>query len=367
VRSAAGPPVGIVHFPPEVDVNPYTRLYYGGLARYGFRLVPDARFTLRWLWRSRTDVSVLHFHWCPNKLYEVRRGPASARLAGSWSLFALYSARLLAARLIGYRIVWTIHEIYPHDSLSRRLDRLAARVLVRASHVLLVHDRPTAARARRELGPQARTHLVPHGSYAGFYARGRSRDEVRAELGIPLDAFAFLCFGTLKPYKEIELLLEAFRSLRDPRAVLVVAGRARDENAAAAVRAAADDPRIRPLLDHVPDERVAELYGACDVAVLPRRDGWTSGSLILALSQGLPVVAARAPAYEELVGDAGWFFAPGDPSSLREALEAALREADRAAARGAKALARTERLSWDECAALTARLLLEATAPGGRA
>src|SRR5207302_523112 len=73
----------------------------------------------------------------------------------------------------------------------------------------------------------------------------------------------------------------------------------------------------------VPDDRVSGLHEACDVAVLPRSDGGTSGALVLALSLGLPVVAAAVPAYEELTrrGELGWHFAPGDAASLRAAIE----------------------------------------------
>ena len=55
------------------------------------------------------------------------------------------------------------------------------------------------------------------------------------------------------------------------------------------------------LLEFVPEERVAELFHACDAAVLPTGEAGTSGSLILALSMGLPVVAADVPTTRELV------------------------------------------------------------------
>jgi glycosyltransferase involved in cell wall biosynthesis len=361
VQGAAS--VGVVHFPAEVDLNPYTRLLYGALSRFGFVLREQARLELGWLWRSRRDVAVLHFHWCPNDLYEHRVDDRRLAVAASWGKLPLFVGRLVAARVLGYTIVWTVHEVHPHSSLSPRLDRVAARGLARAAHVLFAHDAATAARARRELGRRGRAvEVVPHGSYAGFYPPGRARDEVRRELGLAPDAFAFLCFGTLKPYKRIELLLEAFAGLDDRRAALVVAGIPRHREIAGAVEAAAEaDPRVKPRLALVPDDHVAELFGACDAVVLPRGDGWTSGSLILALTQGRPVVAARVPAYEELVGhEAGWYFEAGSAASLRAALARAVAEAGEAPAKGAAALDRARCLSWDDCAERTVRRLATA-------
>jgi len=85
--------------------------------------------------------------------------------------------------------------------------------------------------------------------------------------------------------------------------------------------AAERDCRIRFLPRFVRDERVANFFAAADVAVVPRRDGGTSGSLILALSFGVPVVAADRATYRELMadGEAGWLFEPGDPGRSRAA------------------------------------------------
>jgi uncharacterized protein YciI len=78
---------------------------------------------------------------------------------------------------------------------------------------------------------------------------------------------------------------------------------------------------------------------------VPHGDGGTSGSLILALSFGVPVVAADRPSYRDLLanGEAGWLFAAGDSESLARALDVAFsapeeelrRRAERAAAQAA--------------------------------
>jgi len=354
----------IVHFPAEVDVNPYTRLLYGALARHGFELVPDAELAPTWLWRYRRTVGFLHFHWTPNDLYEWRWGPAPLRVAGSSLGLGWFAVRLRLARLLGYRIVWTVHEVYPHVSASRRLDRIAGRLLARRSHVLMAHDRATARRVETELGVAATTiTVVPVGSYAGVYPPGRARDAVREELAVPPDAFVFLAFGSMKPYKRLDLLLEAFRWLDLPEARLLVVGNVREQDApiGEAVRVAAEhDPRITPVLGLVPDERVAELFDASDAVVLSRADGWTSSVLVLALGEGRPVVAARTSLYEELTneGAAGWLFEPGDAGSLRETLAAAAADPELAREKGIAAARIAARLSWEKTAELTARLLL---------
>jgi beta-1,4-mannosyltransferase len=228
---------------------------------------------------------------------------------------------------------------------------------------MLAHDVATADRARAVFGRRADgIVVVPHGSYVGVYPEGRPREVVRDELGLAHDSFAFLCFGDLRAYKEVELLLDAFADAALRSATLVLAGGSKSERITRLAEEAEADPRIRTRLGFVPEDRVAELFGACDVAVLPRGDGGTSGSLILALSLGLPVIAARTRSYEELAGgdEAGWLFAPGNRSSLRTALQAAAADPDEARRRGANALRQAQRLAWPEIGERTAAIFLEA-------
>jgi beta-1,4-mannosyltransferase len=340
--------------------NPYLRLLYGHLSAYGFAVVEEPRLSLQWLLQARSNVGFLHFHW-PESFYRYGRGPVRLRPVLSRAKLALFAARLAAARLLGYRIVWTIHQLFPHESVDRALERRGARLLARASDLLVAHDHWTAAQARSELpNRQREIVVVPHGSYIGAYPEGRPRSEVRSELGLPQDGFVFLCFGELRAYKEVELLLAAFSSVSLPEARLLVAGNAKSPSVGSAVRSAsATDPRVVSVLEFVPEERVVELFHACDAAVLPRGEPGTSGSLILALSMGLPVVAADVPTAQELIrkGEAGWLFRPHDRSSLQSALELAATDPSGASARASCALEVADGLEWDEVARELALLL----------
>jgi glycosyltransferase involved in cell wall biosynthesis len=355
----------VASFPAPIDRNPYQALLYRQLAAEGLLAEGASRLSLGWLWRSRNRVAALHFHW-PEGYYRHDRGGPFARSALSWLRLGLFGARLAAARVLGYRVVWTVHQVYPHETRSRRLDRHAARVLARVSTALVVHDSGTAAAAARELGvPPDKIHVIPHGSYVGVYPAGRSREEIRAELGIGSDEFVLLSFGQIRKYKDLTLLVASFARAGLDRGVLLIAGLPLDEGEATKLsRETVGTGRVVTVLEFVPDEQVAELYEASDVAVVARSDGGTSGALILALSMGLPVVAAALPAYEELTGHgrAGWHFRAGDAGSLCSALRAAASDPAERAAKGRAALERAAALSWPEAAARTAELL----SPRGR-
>ena len=359
---------GVASLPPPLVANPYQRLLCEQLEELGLTLVEGARLKLGWLWRSRRSVDVLHFHW-PQSYYRFRRGPRFIRPAGPWLKLAAFVRRLEPARRLGYLLVWTVHQVYPHETTSRRLDGGAGTALARRCDLLLAHDRSTARRVRDEFGVRAESvEIVPHASYGGVYRAGRTREEVRAELGIPLDAFVFLCFGELRAYKDLETVLRGFGEASLPHATLVVAGGVTDERTASCVRTvAATDPGVGALLDFVAYDRVAELFAACDAAVLARADGGTSGSLLLALSLDRLMVVPSMPAYQEIVaGTARWYFAPHDAASLGRALGTAASDPEGARDKGAAGRRVAARRTWPDAAASTARLITRAHAACAR-
>ena len=351
--------------PPGGTPNPYAELLYAALEDCGLPRLPFPELTFAALWRARRTHAYLHFNWRPDRYYApcladqtrfLRRSRAAVQLVR----FALL---LRAARTLDYRIVWTAHEAYParQGARGRRIDRLGQSLLARASSVLLAHDRATAEQLRAQVvGSRFAVEIVPHGAFAGAYPVGGPGVEIRRALGISTGAFVFLCFGQLRADKQVGLLLDAFARVRSPDVRLVIAGDPADTRSSElVVRAARADSRIKPLLEAVPHERVAELFAMADAFVLARGEVWSSGSLILALSLGLPVVAARLDSTHELLGgaDAGWLFVAGDVDSLAETLEHAAASRVVAAVKGLQARRSAESLpSWREIALRMAAL-----------
>ena len=360
--------VAVAAFPPPIAQNPYQRLLYAYLERQGLPLAAPAKLRLSWLWRSRAEVGALHFHW-PQPYYRADRGATGLRPLLSWIRLGLFAVRLASARVLRYRIVWTVHQVLPHERAGQQLDEAAASLLARSSNALIVHDLDTAE-VVTERWPRlsARIAVIPHGSYVGVYPPGRARGEVRRELDLRDEAVVFLCFGELRKYKSLDLLLTAFAYCNGSSTALLVAGAPRDAEVVHAIeRAAAGDRSVRTLLEFVPDERVAELFDAADGVVFPRSDGGTSGSIVLALSFGKAVIASNCPAYVALTrqGLAGWHFRPGDARSLADAIARAAAGEEERGEKGKCALEIANSLDWNGIADQTAALLVPRGARAG--
>lgn len=310
----------IVRFIPTILTrNPYLELLATALAEQGVA-VHRASFrylTPAWLFRHRRDVHVIHLHWFHN--YHQRRSLVLSALGAAY-----LAALLRLARRLGYGLVWTVHNLQPHERYHPRLDDWLSRLVLRLA-VPIVHCRAAGDALREAFGYTGPVQVVPHGNYVGAYPPpAQAKREARARLGLPGDALIFLHAGVIRAYKGVPALVRQFARLPAANAVLVVAGEEHGIDLRAELAAELrDDERIIVRSGWLPDEELALYLAAADVAVTSFERVLTSGSVLLAMSSGLPVVAPALGCIPEMVGEGGILYDPADPDGLYQALLAA--------------------------------------------
>lgn len=329
--------------------NPYGGLLARAMARLDVNLMPGfaEELTEEWLYANRGQIDVLHLNW-PNYMYASSDTAEAVRRAS-----ALIS-HLALARQLGYRVVWTVHNLYPHESAHPELDHLVQVSLCSVATAVIAHCEHARSLVSRLFHRDHNVFVIPHGHFIDPYPNTISRQEARARLEIPQDNFVYLFFGNVRRYKGIENFLSAFASLPGDDLTLLLAAKVySDYGFALAEDAQRFDPRIavRPSRFYANDE--LQLYfNAADVAVLPFLNVLTSGSTITALGFGKPVVVPAIGCLKELVDDTvGVRYDPQAPNALAEAMRA-IRDRDMAALSTA-ALARARSLAWEDIAVKT--------------
>jgi glycosyltransferase involved in cell wall biosynthesis len=307
---------------PTQTGNAYTVLLYRALESVGLRYV-QIPYSLRYVLTHgpRERFHYVHFHW-PEVFFDLRpRAPQ--RLFGLKGYLYLHALWFLL-ELRGYRLVWTVHEVDVHDVTQLRwAHALSRRLLWALSDVVFTHSAAVRADAERRWGRKRHVYTIPHGAYAGAYRDDVTREAARARLGIPDSAHVFVFFGNMRPYKGVDVLIDAFRALhaRNPDAHLILAGRPYDDAYASAIRASVRDlPRVHLALGFVPDDDVQIYLRAADCFVAPYRYVETSGALFLALAFQLPVIMTaqgNVPELESL--GVGWFLR--DAAEVRDAMQ----------------------------------------------
>jgi len=293
----------ISSFPNPYPGNPYLTLFYEHLRENGVDYVRSGYFGQSWLREKRGEIDYLHFHW-PSFDYSDASGRRSI-LA-----MAKFLIKMRAARMMGYKIIWTMHNLYPHERQNAALEWLCRFSFVQNVDLVFVHFPAAQDDLWRLFRRRRRVHVVPHGNYAPLYAKRPDRAAARRELGLEPDTYAFLVFGQVRPYKGADIAARALARLSDPGCRLFIVGQHKDDAHSEELLAlAARDPRVRLVLapDNVPDESVALWLAACDCVAAPYRDVYTSGVVYLAATFGKPIVAPRLGIFRSL----------GDPSFVR--------------------------------------------------
>ena len=340
--------------------NPYQRLLYAAMRASDVEVVylPAATSSqtlniilLPWslLTGRLRGIRILHIHWV--YLFAplwVQRVPGGRRLMQVW-----FTVCLGVARRLGYRIVWTAHNVLPHTQVFSD-DMAARRRLARGCDAAIVHSNATIP-AIRSLGA-VDIRVIEAGSYVGEYPDTLDRAEARSRLGLGADEGVISCVGLIESYKGIDWLLEAARRLQPQvRLRIVIAGRCQDEVLLEHLLALAAEvsDRVIHRFEYIPDDELQIYLRSADLAIFPFKTITNSSSVLLALSFGTPVLIPALDEFEDIPADVAIRYEPG-VSGLVSALSAAA-DLDRSTLDGLAARARSyaESLSWERCAKST--------------
>lgn len=330
-------------FLPQAD-NPYQELLRQALEKYGLAITYQSMFPSgHWLLAHRHQSIILHLHW-PHTLYHAEKH------------ITRFLRKLLFARMLGYHIVWTMHNLLPHNSsYSKGWTYLSRLVLVACSQAIIVHCNYAKHALWKTFYRNNQVYVIPHGSYCHYYPSTSSRAEARQQFRIHPAHCVYLYVGRIRPYKGIETLIQTFLQLAQPDTHLLIAGECTDEQ----FRQKLQDfvrpyTQITLIPEGIPDAKIQPLFAAADVFVAAFSNILTSGSIILALSFGLPVIAPNMGCLTELISpQIGILYPPEQPDGLLCALNTIRTRNLKEMGRLGLELMQSEEFSWENIAAKT--------------
>jgi glycosyltransferase involved in cell wall biosynthesis len=238
-----------------------------------------------------------------------------------------------------FRRVTTIHDLLyklapeAHFGLRAMGMRVLVPAAARRSHRIIAVSQATRDDLHTHLGiDPSRVDVVPHGVTVPDDVKRRPERMV-------------LCVGAKRPHKNAVAVVEALAG-SDLR--LVVTGYRSPYDDVLRERAAALGVELE-LPAWVED--LDDLYARAAVVVVPSLYEGFGLPVLEAMARGVPVVASNRSSLPEVAGDAALLVDPEDRRALREAIEQALREADRLGAAGRE---RAAGFTWERAAQLTA-------------
>ncbi len=297
----------------------------GGRLRMACKLVEHVPDMLLYR-RAARAADIVHFQWLPVQHLDAHLLPK------------------------GRPLVLTAHDMLPRE--PRRGQLAAQRRLYDRFDAIVVHSEHGRVRLIEELGADPdRVHTIPHGVFAHLAEPASS--EPLSPAPFATEKQVVLMFGLMRPYKGIDVLLQAWRGVDGQPPIadaeLWIAGMPKMD--ISALRASAPtgvkfDPRF------INDHELPAYFERASLVVLPYLQADQSGVLFTALAFGKPLLLSDVGGFPEMAATGA---AQIVPAGNARALGTALREllADRAALTEmcVRARAATQgRYSWEAIA-----------------
>lgn len=232
---------------------------------------------------------------------------------------------LTLLKLSGFKTIVIVHDIKSFDIKEGNwLRRLQYNLL---SDELVVHNQ-YCHDTFMETFPQLSTplHIIAHGGHLDVI-RSLDKATARQSLGLDSDKTHFLFFGQIRKSKGLDILLEGFPT--GTAAKLIIAGKPWRDDFSDYQRII--DRRnlgdsIQLVIRYIEDDEKDFFYSAADYIVLPYKEIYQSGVLLMSMSYGKAVIASDLPANKEVIkhGENGLLFASEDSTDLSQVILQAL-------------------------------------------
>ncbi len=201
------------------------------------------------------------------------------------------------------------------------------RICEELADVLIVHNQFTRDELTKLISSEAQNKIaiIPHGGFLSLVWQGPDKKTAREALGLDKEKTVVLFFGMIKPNKGLDTLLRSWKLLNSSPS-LVIAGRLRHLSFAPYQKMIDEeltDTDIKLSLRQIPNPERDLLFRSADIIVLPYTHIYQSGVLLLAMSYGIPVIASRLKAFEEIIENDvnGLLVDPEDANGLAHAID----------------------------------------------
>lgn len=220
------------------------------------------------------------------------------------------------------QLLFICHNVRPHEqgSLSRRLLPHVLKMVLGQGDGFIVHSQADEAILHTYL-PQARITVSPLPTYEEL----GNGTVAELPVALPEDRPLLLFCGLVRPYKGLDVLLEALTLVEQPVHLLVAGefwqgGRASYE---AQIRQLGLTDCVTIIDEYLPDELLAACIDRANVVVLPYRSATQSAVVQTAFGRGKPVITTNVGGLAEVVenGRTGLVVPPENPPALAKAIE----------------------------------------------
>ncbi len=292
----------ILFYYPIAQGNPFQAIYYSEFLSNGS--LPIGVKDIEEITSYRLPInSFFHLHWLGGVIGNTENTEVAE------SKIESFISKIKRIKSNGVKIIWTVHNILPHDSkLKKAQIKLRVELIKIVDIIHLMNDETIALAEPFFEIPLEKVISIPHPSYRKYYPSIVSKEESRFQLSIPQNSKVYLFFGSIQAYKGLEDLLNAFEKLqqKNPNIYLLIAGKVVNKSYFSALRSRININMNILLVDaRISTEHVQYYFKAADYCVCPYRISLNSGVAHLSHTFNTPVIAPNIGGFKSLLSTGG--------------------------------------------------------------
>lgn len=209
---------------------------------------------------------------------------------------------LRKAKILKINVVWVFHNRLTHDAKDTEKSISKIKFLMGISNKIILHSKKSIEflREYNKHLDTGKAVYIPHPEFTGeydFYGHIKPDEKL----------FTFAIYGLVRPYKNIELLINAFKKLKEKeKCRLIIAGKPVSSVYAERLKGlAGKDVNILFVMRRISALEMGSWLNATDVLVLPYsiKSSMNSGVMIMAFSYKKTVIVSRIAMAEEFPDD----------------------------------------------------------------
>lgn len=209
------------------------------------------------------------------------------------------------------------HNVLPHE--HNVLNRLAVKFGLRKMSGFVLHSEDDRE-SLLELMPARPTVKLYHPLYDIFPNQDITKLEARDRIGLAEHDRVVLYFGLIRPYKGVDVLLNAVKHLKDIQNLkILIVGEIYSGSTSIREQISRLPSGIVRLVDqYISNDEVSTWFRAADIVALPYLSATQSGVVPIAYSCDRPVIVTKVGGLPEVVMDkeSGYIVEPRDSLGL---------------------------------------------------
>jgi len=278
-------------FPDYTSNDKYQTILYSQSKKNKFNVSP-----LQNPFNVSKETDIIHFHWINAVWKMIDFEPKEFVSQGFPGLFDY--------KKNGTKTIWTIHNTLPHETKDIKSEIDLMQKFSDESDIIHIMLKEGLEEIEKYIKiDHKKIFFHQNSSYSSVLKNKESKKNNRLKLNIPEESVVIGSVGKIRPYKNVQLLLDAYLDLykKNKDVYLLIAGLNKDNEAVEKIKKAAENNKKIILIERfIPDEEFSEISSILDIAVYTYKDILNSGSAYTSFSFNHYVVLPEFNALKSL-------------------------------------------------------------------